>query len=279
VKKIILAAAAAATVVAPAASANAATNTAKTTSKAVHLCLTRIKHPKKNGPRFTFDIAKTCHPSQRAMTVHLLIGPRGPIGVIGPPGLQGVQGIQRLLRPMGPAGTTGPKGDTGATGNIGPQGPAGPNGSNGTDGTNGTNGTNGTPSSSMYVQAPNRYPVLYLSGLDTYIPGLILPSAVSYSITTVAGDKSLDINGLVNVTVNNSPSNTYVELQVLVDGHVAGVGFVDVPNGTGSSSPVSVPVSALASVSPGTHAVGLAMASDQPGVQMVGGGITVIATG
>ena len=96
-----------------------------------HLCLTQIKHPKKHGAKFTFHVASDCRPGQRAMTVHLLIGPQGPIGLTGPQGLQGVQGIQGLLGPQGPAGPTGPKGDTGATGASGATGATGAAGATG----------------------------------------------------------------------------------------------------------------------------------------------------
>jgi hypothetical protein len=120
--KLILAAGAAATVAAPA-TAMASTGglshtTAEPTSNAIHLCLTQIKHPNKHGPHFTFDVAAGCRPDQRAMTVHLLIGPRGPIGLIGPQGLQGVQGIQGLIGPMDPQGATGAQGPQGAPGRF-----------------------------------------------------------------------------------------------------------------------------------------------------------------
>jgi hypothetical protein len=214
--------------VAPAtAMASTTTRTAKPKSEAIHLCLTPIKHVKKQGPHFTFDVAKTCHASQRAMTVHLLIGPQGPIGLTGPQGMQGVQGIQGLIGPTGATGATGatgpvgPKGNTGATGTTGAtgaqgdtgpggsQGPAGPGGSQGPAGPAGSQGPAG-PSASWFL-TPDADNQIAPVGSGYITIG-------SQDITVPAGINNLAFSGQVQMIDDNGWTDDTGNCHIQLDG-------------------------------------------------------------
>jgi Collagen triple helix repeat (20 copies) len=273
-RKIFLAAGAAATMVVPAAAAAATTHastTPKVKSKLIHLCLTPIKHPKKqNGANFRFRVAADCRPGERAMTVHLLVGPQGPIGLTGPQGLQGVQGIQGLI---GPAGATGGKGDTGATGatgatgdkgNTGATGATGATGNGGASGANGANGAQGPagPSTSATFQ---------LSGTFDHTA---YTSVGSTTITTAAGQSHLAVNGVLLAMPDSTAiiaCNTYVD------------GTAVYPENAASGLPAGqydqVTIAAYANVAPGTHTVDLRCSTNGPTANYVQGTVNAIATG
>jgi len=264
------------TLAAPASAlASPTTSSPKVKSKLVHLCMTPINHPKKHGAKFTFHVASDCRPGQRAMTVHLLMGPQGPIGLSGPEGLQGVQGIPGLLGPqgrVGPTGPTGPKGDTGATGATGATGSTGPQGSQGDTGATGPQGPAGPSAPTWYLTLPQTDQIATPTGYTT---------VGSQDITVPAGVNNLLFSAQVLMIDDNGWTDDTGNCHVQLDSQDLDIDAT----ATGTVSPwqeLWVPFSAgyAANVTPGDHTVSMAC-SDINGpvdVQMVSPRVQITGT-
>ena len=180
-------------------------------------------------------------------------GPVGPAGAKGDAGATGAAGAQ------GPAGPQGPKGDAGAAGldglagaarAAGPQGPAGPTGPQGPAGSGGIAGIASLGDGAVYSTFP---------GVGT--SGWLFLSSASPSVTVSSASQKIVISS--SLTLRGAFSGSLLLASACLQGAAGtvillGTNVTNTPdNLTTAIQVATLPVSAVASVPPGTYHVGI----------------------